>query len=75
LLNNQFMTAMANRMGEGIGAGETRMTSDLARLFYRVTGREILGDELSLLVDYSKQHGASNACRVILNLNEFVFVD
>ena len=75
LLNNQFMTAMANRMGEGIGAGETRMTSDLAHLFYRVTGREILGDELSLLVDYSKQHGASNACRVILNLNEFVFVD
>jgi hypothetical protein len=51
------------------------MTSDLARLFYRVTGREILDDELSLLVAYSKEHGNSNACRVIVNLNEFVFVD
>ena len=75
LLNNRFMTAMANRMGEDIGEGETRAANDLANLFYRVTGREILDDELSLLVDYSMQHGASNACRVILNLNEFVFVD
>jgi mono/diheme cytochrome c family protein len=75
LLNNQFMTAMANRMGEGISADEAGRESDLARLFYRVTGREILDDELSLLVAYSKQYGNSNACRVMLNLNEFVFVD
>jgi len=26
-------------------------------------------------VEYAKTHGLANACRVILNLNEFVFVD
>ena len=75
LLNNRFMTALAARMGETMSNDEAGLANDIARLFYRITGREILDDELGLLRDYSKQHGAANACRMMLNLNEFVFVD
>ena len=32
-------------------------------------------DELAALEDYAKREGLENACRVILNLNEFSFVD
>ena len=31
--------------------------------------------EHAALIDYAAQHGLANACRVILNLNEFAFVD
>jgi hypothetical protein len=31
--------------------------------------------EAQALSAYAREHGMSNACRVILNLNEFVFVD
>ena len=31
--------------------------------------------ERDALVNYAKEYGLANACRVILNLNEFVFVD
>jgi hypothetical protein len=31
--------------------------------------------ERQALASYAGEHGLANACRVILNLNEFVFVD
>jgi hypothetical protein len=37
--------------------------------------REPTAEERAALVAYAKEHGLANACRVILNLNEFVFVD
>jgi hypothetical protein len=30
--------------------------------------------ELRLLTEYATRHGMANACRVLLNSNEFVFV-
>jgi hypothetical protein len=37
--------------------------------------RDPRADELERLTAYAKRHGLANACRLILNLNEFVFVD
>jgi hypothetical protein len=31
--------------------------------------------ELSAMVNYTKKHGLPNTCRLILNLNEFMFID
>ena len=31
--------------------------------------------ELAAATDYARQHGLPNACRMIFNLSEFVFVD
>jgi hypothetical protein len=38
-------------------------------------GREPTGDELSLVGTYVEKHGLANACRFLLNSNEFLFVD
>jgi hypothetical protein len=38
-------------------------------------GRMPMDDELTPLVAYANQHGLASACRLLLNLNEFVFID
>ena len=37
--------------------------------------RSPTSEELSWFVDYVKQHGLAAFCRVLLNSNEFLFVD
>ena len=32
-------------------------------------------EERDRLTTFAREHGLANACRVLLNLNEFVFVD
>jgi hypothetical protein len=38
-------------------------------------GRSPSDEERRTLAAIATEHGLANACRVILNLNEFVFVD
>ena len=45
------------------------------RLAYRLAlGRDPQPHEEAALADYARRHGVANACRVLLNCNEFVFV-
>jgi mono/diheme cytochrome c family protein len=67
LFNNGFMLAMAKHLAERAGSVETAFRLALARA--------PTADERRALEGYAKEHGLANACRVILNLNEFVFVD
>ena len=32
-------------------------------------------EEKSLLMDYSRKHGLANTCRLMWNMNEFLFID
>ena len=75
LLNNRFMTAMAERMGQSLKNDNVNREKGIRYLFYRLTGREIQDEELTALNDYASRHGEANVCRIMLNLNEFVFVD
>ena len=67
LFNNGFMLAQAKHLAERAGSAD--------RAFQLAIGREPTVAESAALAQYAKQHGLANACRVILNLNEFVFVD
>jgi hypothetical protein len=51
------------------------LESQTKRAFALALAREPKADELAPLVDYAKREGLENTCRVILNLNEFSFVD
>ena len=75
LLNNRFMTTMAERMGERLQGMGDQWLSGLERMFYQVTGRAPEEDELDMLRQHYREHGAANTCRILLNLNEFIFVD
>ncbi|MBI3839442.1 MAG: DUF1549 domain-containing protein [Planctomycetia bacterium] len=75
LLNNPFATRQAEHFAERLRG----LTSELpaqVKLAYRLAlGREPNNREAAALTDYATRHGLTNACRVIFNSNEFVFID
>ncbi|HEY6168157.1 MAG TPA: DUF1553 domain-containing protein, partial [Verrucomicrobiae bacterium] len=74
LLNNQLMVVMAKHFAERVekAGGVNEQLTLAIRL---ALARSPNNAELKSLTAYAQQHGLANACRVILNLNEFVFVD
>ncbi len=75
LLNNQLTVAMARHFAMRVEAGEGGTLSAVRRAFRLALGRTPSEAEMKALVEFAAQNGMTNACRVILNLNEFAFVD
>ena len=74
-LNNGFMVAMSRHFAERI-AKETDDPGEQVKLMFRAAlARSPTIDEQAALDEYVRKHGLANACRVVLNLNEFAFVD
>src|SRR5262245_1635347 len=67
LFNNGFVLAQAKHLAARAGG--------VGEAFRLAIGREPTRAERDSLDAYAAEHGLANACRVILNLNEFVFVD
>jgi len=75
LLNNKLAVAMAKHFAsrvEKLADDDTGRVTAAMRLAF---GRNPTATERTALVAYTKEHGTANMCRVVLNLNEFVFVD
>ncbi len=75
LLNNQLTVVMARHFAARVAEAETQLPVQLSTAFRLALGRSPGADELAGLLAYAEQYGLPSACRVILNLNEFVFVD
>jgi hypothetical protein len=75
LLNNKFMLRMAEHFAERLAKETPDLPGQIDRAFQLALGRAANSGEQQVLVQYAKEHGLANACRVILNMNEFVFVD
>jgi hypothetical protein len=75
LLNDDFMLAMSKDFAARVDQAGSTLDSDINLGFELAFGRAARADERKELAAYAKQYGLANACRVILNLNEFVFVD
>ncbi len=74
LYNNGFMLSAAKHLAAAVepaGGPEEQVAAALRR----AVGRSPSAAERDDLAVFAKEHGLANACRVILNLNEFVFVD
>lgn len=75
LRNDKFVI----RMSEHLAARAQREAPDLAgqlRVVYRRTlGREPTERETAALAEYARTFGLANACRVVINSNEFLFVN
>ncbi len=70
LFNNGFMLIQAKHLAERV-----EKKGGIEQAFRLAIGRQPKPDERKALEDYAEHYGLANACRVILNLNEFVFVD
>jgi hypothetical protein len=75
LLNNKLAVAMAKHFAARVEKLANDDAGRVAAAVHLALGREPSAKEREALEDYAKQHGLANTCRVILNLNEFVFVD
>ncbi|MCI0681020.1 MAG: DUF1553 domain-containing protein [Gemmataceae bacterium] len=73
LLNDPFMVRMSEHFAKRLaGAGDVKQQ---VRQAYRLAlNREPAEREATLLEKYATRHGMANACRVLLNSNEFAFI-
>jgi hypothetical protein len=75
LLNDPFMIKQSELLAERLrqfGPDPGRQIEAAYRLCF---GRPPRPEERQALAAYVKKHGLANACRVLFNANEFVFID
>lgn len=75
LLNNRFMLTMAERFAERMEREADDVPGQVSRAFSLATGRRPTVEQQQQLVRLAEDFGLAATCRLILNLNEFVFID
>ncbi len=75
LLNDRLMIMMAARLTERVEHESVGLPAQVQRAFALALGRLPSPVEWEALVGHAQKFGLANTCRVIFNLNEFVFVD
>ena len=75
LLNNRFVVYMSAEFAARLTREEPTLERQVTRGCRLALCREPSEAEVLLLVSYARQHGLANVCRLLINLNEFAFVD
>ena len=75
LLNDRFILCMAEHFAARVGKMSHDPSAQLSSAYRLALGRDPTGAESRLLSDYLRKHGLTNTCRLLLNTNEFSFVD
>ncbi len=75
LLNDKFMLRMAEHFAGRVQKMGGDLPSRVSAAYRLALGREPMAEESRVLLDYARKHGLANMCRLILNTNEFSFVD
>jgi hypothetical protein len=76
MLNDKFVIRQSERLAERVKseAGDN-LDAQIARLFELTLLRPPRPAEAASVRTYLDKHGLSNACRLLLNSNEFMFVN
>jgi len=75
MMNNPFMITMSQHFAQRLKAISPDESVQITRAYELTMGRAPTAAEREAMLAYAKEFGMANACRVIFNLNEFVFVD
>ncbi len=75
MLNNPFVVRQSEHLAARASASSGDLSHQVSAAIRLVWQREPTERERTALIDYARQHGLANACRVLLNSNEFLFVD
>jgi hypothetical protein len=75
LLNDKFMLRMAEHFAGRVEKMSGDLPGPLAVAHRLALGREPTAEEERVLADYARKYGLANTCRLILNTNEFCFID
>jgi hypothetical protein len=75
LLNDPFMVRQAEYFADRVRTFGPTPQAQMEAAYRLALGRLPDADECRTLVQYARHHGLPNACRLLFNLNEFVFID
>ncbi|TXI10159.1 MAG: DUF1553 domain-containing protein, partial [Rhizobium sp.] len=75
LRNNKLVLSMSKHAAARITAASANNAQRIDDLYRLALGRHPTDDERTALIAYAAEYGFAQACRVVLNLNEFAFVD
>jgi hypothetical protein len=75
LLNNGFMLTQSRHFAGRVQREAPDLAAQVERAHQLALGRAPTPEEHERLIVFAKANGLPNLCRVLLNLNEFTFVD
>jgi len=75
LLNNGFMVTQARHFAERLQREKPDLGAQIERGYQLTFGRTPSAAEREKLATFAQANGLPNLCRVLLNLNEFTFID
>ena len=76
LLNNPFVLRQCEAFAGNLAQVHCRCSMSKSRAAIELAyGRQAAADEIELLSAYASRHGLVNLCRLILNSNEFLYVN
>ncbi len=75
LWNDLFMLRQSQELARRLEGQSADMRSRIVAAFNLAFGREPEQSELDSLAAYARRHSLADACRVLFNANEFIFVD
>lgn len=74
-LNHPFVIKQAEHLADRVRRLATEPERQIKWLYQLALNRPPTADEATELTDYARRHGLANACRLVFNSNEFMFVD
>ena len=74
MLNNRFLVRQSEHIASSLTKTHSDPNAQLNTLFLRAYGRPAAPEERKQIAAYASEHGLANACRIILNSSEFLFV-
>jgi hypothetical protein len=75
MMNNPFMVRMSEHLAERVRARASSGQDQVSFAVQLVLGRPPEEIETKIYSKYAERHGLVNLCRLLLNTNEFLFVD
>jgi mono/diheme cytochrome c family protein len=75
MLNDKFMLRMSEHVAERAARAGPNLPERVRAVYRLALGREPTARERQAVTEYAAKHGLVNAVRVILNSNEFMFVN
>jgi hypothetical protein len=75
LLNNGFILTQARHFAARVTTEAPELAGQVARAHALAVGRAPSAAEAARLEEFARTHGLPALCRLLLNLNEFLFID
>ena len=75
VMNNVFIIRQSERLARRLNKETEDEHTQIERVWLLLFSRSPEPHEREMLLKYSRRHGLTNACRMLFNTNEFLFID